>query len=84
MVNITLRERSTMAAFRQAIINGIQSPNERIIIADVIMRLGIEVIIAEIERSIHSHIIADDRLKNWSADGLISLALNRRIDLFSR
>ena len=53
-----------MAAFRQAIINGIQSPNERIIIADVIMRLGIEVIIAEIERSIHSHIIADDRLKN--------------------
>ena len=64
MVNITLREWSTMEAFRQAIINGIQSPNERIIIADVIMRLGIEVIIAEIERSIHSHIIADDRLKN--------------------
>ena len=64
MVNITLREWSTMEAFRQAIINGIQRPNERIIIADVIMRLGFEVIIAEIERSIHSHIIADDRLKN--------------------
>ena len=73
-----------MAAFRQAIINGIHSPNERIIIADVIMRLGIEVIIAEIERSSHSHIIADDRLKNRSVDGLISLVLNRRIDLFSR